>query len=243
MIAQHSGILAMALVFVVSSCCCCGNLFDTTQLEGLLGGDVEQILEEQMPDVAELLEPTATSGEAEEGEPAPLEEAVQAAEEAEAAAEAAQATAQAAADIVESGEPAPPASDMPDLSELPDDLEQELEGLLGEIEDQLGEGQISNMNFDCNDVKFPLPDDMTECVSVAGFTSISTNMGEANVDKMYDDYFTGLGWEQFPMMMQDGEVLNAWQSPDQQQYALLTFLPGEGLDGANMIGLAVIGNP
>jgi len=242
MIAQHSGILAMALVFVVSSCCCCGG-FDTTQIEGLLGGDVEQMLEEQMPDVAELLEPTATAGQAEAGEPASPEEAVQAAEEAEAAAGAAQATAQAAAEAVESGEPpAPPASDVPDLSELPNDLEQELDGLLGELEDQLGEGQIPDMNFDCNDVNFPLPDDMTECVSVAGFTSISTNMGQAEVDKLYDDYFMGLGWEHFPMMVQQGEVLNAWQSPDQQQYALLTFLPGEGLDGTNMIGLAMVGS-
>jgi hypothetical protein len=232
MIVQHSGILAMALVFMVSSCCCCGNLFDISQLQGLLGGDVEQILEEQLGNIEDILEPTAT----------PADTGSEAAEDA------ANEAAESAAEAIEEIDPEAitedlDLSEMPDLSDLPDDLEQELEGLLSEIEEQIGEGDIPDINFECGDVSFPIPDDATECISVAGFTSISTNLGEAEVDELYDDYFTGQGWEQFPMMMQGDEVLNAWQSPDEQEYALLNFLPGEGVDGANLVGLALIGNP
>jgi hypothetical protein len=81
---------------------------------------------------------------------------------------------------------------------------------------------------------------MEGCVSVAGFTTYSTAMSEAEINKMYDDFFIGQGWEQFPQMIQE-DVLNAWSYEDMQGYAVLTFGPGEGENGKNMVSIAVMG--
>jgi hypothetical protein len=225
---------AMLLVATLtfSIMCCCGGIFGADGLQGLIERNVEGVVEENVSETEEMqaeietrvVEVESGQGEAVEGTPA--------AEESQES-------------IVE-GEQGEETGDVPAV-ELPDDLPtvegeagELAEGLLGAIEEQLGEGGEELLDFGCDGATIPMPPDVAECVSVAGFTTYSTAMGEDDINQMYDDYFIEQGWEHFDQAIQE-DITNAWAREAAQSYAILTFLEGEGEGGNNLVSIAVVG--
>ncbi len=207
--------LTTSLIFGTTFLCCCcgglgGNFFDEAQMQELLSGNIENIIEESANlDLDEIL-PTPTPVE-ESGEAVPAEEG--ASESSDAAAEA-----------------------PPDTDKVQEEADEIAESLLEHLED----GSDEPFTFGCDNPNIPMPADIEGCVSLLGSTTYSSEVGEDEINKMYDDYFTGQGWEEFPMMIREG-VLNAWQRKGGQNFAVLVFVPGGGENGKNMVSITIVG--
>ena len=248
---QSTAFLAMSLVFILSFvCCCCGGL-GGDQLQELIGGNLDAFVEEAAEVQIDLEEivgtptPEAESGDVQEEaaetapEDAPAEEAAETAAEdvpAEDAAEvpADQSGQDEATDVI-------PDIEIPDI-EIPDvegNEEETAQEILEAIEEQLAQEGDDPFSFGCDDPSIPIPADVEGCVSMAGFTTYSTAVSEAEINQLYDDYFLGQGWEHFPDVIQE-DVVNAWTNDGGQGIALLSYTAGGGENGKNMVNLAVI---
>lgn len=209
---HNSTTLAVWLVLAGTFiCCCCGGLGGNLGDLPLLSGDIEEMVQDATGvNLKEIIPtPTPTPG------PGTEDQAVEA--------------------------PAGPAGETPETEAPPagEDVSQEAEELLGALQEHMEEGGDTPFTFGCDNPSIPVPPDMTGCVSVAGFTTYSTAETPDAINKMYDDYFMGQGWEHFPQAIQE-EVLNAWRKEGVQGYAILGVTPGAGEDGKNLVNLAVI---
>jgi hypothetical protein len=228
---QNTAFLTISLVFMLSFlCCCCGGL-GGEQLQELMAGNLDTLMEEAADVQVDLDELVGTPTPA--AEPGDVQE-----EAAEAAPEGAPAEESAEMPADEPGQ-----EDLTDLiPEVPDiegDGEQAAQDILEAIEEQLAQEGDQPFSFGCDDPNIPMPNDVEGCVSVAGFTTYSTAMSEAEINQLYDDYFLSQGWEHFPEAIQE-DVLNAWANEGVQGVALLSFTAGGGENGKNMVNLAVI---
>lgn len=233
-------IFGVSLLLLTTICCCCGGSwsggFDRARLEELLGGNFEQILKDADVDLTEVLgTPTPTADEAESpAEPVLPDSVESSAEPAQESAVVEPSTAEGSSDqppATEEGSMAqPPAADEGSADQPPADAE----SLLEELQKQAGDGSGEPLSFGCEDVTLPMPADVEGCVSMAGFTTYSTSLGKDEINKLYDDYFTGQGWSQFAPMIQD-DVINAWSSD--AGFAFLTFVPNGGENGKNMVSV------
>ncbi len=117
----------------------------------------------------------------------------------------------------------------------PQDTEKMVESLL----QQLGKdgGKAMDMDMGCENVTVPMPDDKAGCVSMAGFTTYSTAKSQDEINKLYDAYFVGKGWDHFKPMIQ-GEVINAWSLNG--GYAFLTFVAKGGEGGKNLVSVGEV---
>jgi hypothetical protein len=228
---QGTTFLAISLVFILSfACCCCGGL-GGEQLQELMSGNLDAFVEEAVEvqvDLAEIV-----------GTPTPVDQPGDVEEE--------------AAEGLPEETPAEEPTEMPgdesgqeDVTDLIPELpgvegneEQVAQEILEAIEEQLEHGGDEPFSFGCDAPTIPMPADVEGCVSVAGFTTYSTAMNEAEISQLYDDYFLSQGWEHFPEAMQE-DVLNAWQKEGVQGYAFLSFTAGGGENGKNLVNLAVI---
>lgn len=196
--------------------CCCG--FGTSQIQELLAGNVADIVEESagvnIEELQQIQEALATPT------PTPAGESAQAADEAAGAAEESS-----SADAAPAGEA--------EAEELAGDI-------LGAIQEHIEEGSDEPFSFGCENPTVPMPGDVTGCVSVGGFTTYSTNASVEELDKMYNDYFTGQGWKTYPALIQE-EVINAWQGDNPGQLAFLSVETGGGEGGKNLATLGVTG--
>jgi len=229
---QNTVFLTFSLVFALSFvCCCCGGLGGSEQLQELLAGNLDTFVEEAAEVQVDLAEIVGTPTPA--AEPGDVQE-----EAAEAVPEGAPAKETTEMPADESGQ-----EDLTDLiPEVPDvegNEEQAAQEILEAIEEQLAQEGDAPFSFGCDDPTIPMPADVEGCISVAGFTTYSTAMSEAEINQLYDDYFLGQGWEHFSEAMQE-DVLNAWQKEGVQGYAFLSFTPGGGENGKNMVNVAVI---
>ncbi len=200
-----------------------------------MGGDFEQIVQ-QVTQSEELQQLLASPTPTQPAEAIPTE-AVPPAQEATATPAPAEEVAPAEA-TAPAEEMVPPLEALPTLAAgtaSPDEL---AEDIMQSLLDQMEEGGDEPFTFGCEEATIPMPEDMVGCVSVAGFTTYSTAMEQAAIDKMYTDYFTGQGWKAFPEAIQ-GEVINAWRN-NEQGMAMLSFMPQQGEDGKNLISVGVI---
>ena len=228
---QSTALLAMSLVFILSfACCCCGGL-GGDQLQELMAGNLGAFMEEAVEVQMDLAEIVGTP--TPEQEPGDVQE-----EAAEAAPEGAPAEEPAEIPADESGQE-DLADLIPEIPEIEGNEEQAAQEILEAIEEQLAQEGDAPFSFGCDDPTIPMPADVEGCVSVAGFTTYSTAMGEAEIDQLYDDYFLDQGWEHFPDAIQ-ADVLNAWVNEGTQGVALLSFIASGGENGKNMVNLAVI---
>jgi hypothetical protein len=241
--------LIMWVLIPATICCCCGGswpLGDSTgvDFEQFMGGDFEKIVQQvtQSEELQQLLgTPTPAQTPEQSAQPAPAEEAAPAqesapAEEAAPAQESAPAEEAAPAQESAPAENAAPAPDTPPTEAVPPD--QMADDIVQSLLDHMEEGGGAPFTFGCEGASLPMPEDVEGCVSVAGFTNYSTALSQEEVDKMYTDYFTGQGWKRFPDIIQ-GEVINAW-SNDKQGMAMLSFVPGEGEGGKNLVSVGVL---
>jgi hypothetical protein len=243
---QSTTFLMISLVFTLSFvCCCCGGLggdFSSEQFQELLAGNLDTIMEEAAEiDVEEIIgtptpeeSPSDVDEDAAESESSSDEAVAEAPAEAEAEAPAVEETEE---ESVE--EPAEIIPEIPGIEDLEGNEEELALEILEALEEQLEEGGDEPFSFGCDDPNIPMPTDVEGCVSVAGFTTYSTAVSEAEINQLYDDYFLGQGWEHFPPAIQE-DVLNAWQQKGTQGYAFVAFTPGGGENGKNMINLAII---
>lgn len=228
---QSTALYAMSLVFILSFvCCCCGGL-GGDQLQELMAGNLDAFMEEAVEsqiDLAEII-----------GTPTPVDQPGDIQEEtAEGLPEGAPAEEPAEMPADESGQE-DLADLIPELPEIEGNEEQAAQEILEAIEEQLAQEGDVPFSFGCDDPTIPMPADVEGCVSVAGFTTYSTAMSEAEINQLYDDYFLSQGWEHFSSAIQE-DVLNAWVNEGTQGVALLSFTAGGGENGKNMVNLAVI---
>ena len=231
---NHSAtVLTASLVLLFSFfCCCCGGL--GSGFDGFDQGVVENLLEGNLDDLVEEIEQASEpgGGDQESGEAVPVEE-----DEAVAPVEdVAEATEDEGSDD-EAVAPAEEAVEAPEGEGSDDEVGEEF---LEALEEHMEEGGDEPFTFGCDNPDIPMPPDIVGCVSIAGVTMYSTGMSEADVDKMYDDFFIDRGWEHFPQVVQE-DVINAWTRDGMESYAILAFMAGEGEDGKNMVNVAVMG--
>ncbi|RME97684.1 MAG: hypothetical protein D6768_19070 [Chloroflexi bacterium] len=140
-----------------------------------------------------------------------------------------------------SGESVGAAEESGSADAVPAGEAEELAGdILGAIQEHIEEGGDEPFSFGCENPTVPMPNDVTGCVSVGGFTTYSTAMSADELNKMYNNYFTGQGWKTYPALIQE-EVINAWQGDNPGQLAFLSVDTGGGEGGKNLVTLGVTG--